>query len=111
MQTIETSIDDRTAVVEKTGETAFNGMVNVDIFYIHYRGFTIKPKLDMGSSPWLSHANSFRTGWVVVKDGCNALPGATWCHSPFDAKATIDLWIEAEFDAQQFWKLMEPYRY
>lgn len=92
--------------------TAFNGMVVVTLHKVFYRGFTIKPKLDMGSTPHLSHGNSYRTGWVVVDEiGCNAMPGASYSHSILEARAAIDIWIESGFDAETFWKLMEPYRY
>jgi hypothetical protein len=99
----------RRPIVSITKETRFNGMVKVDWKQIHYRGFTIQPKLDMGSSPWLSQANNVRTGWVIVRDGCNAMPGATWAGSPMEAKAMIDLFIEAEEDAEKFWKLVHEF--
>jgi hypothetical protein len=90
----------------------FNGMVNQIDRTVSYMGFTIKPKLDMGSSPHLSHANSYRTGWVVVDEkGCNAMPGASYSTSILEAKASIDIWIQAEFNAEKFWQLMEPFRW
>lgn len=96
-------------IVSETSEDRFNGMVKVRWKQIHYRGFTIQPKLDMGSSPHLSNANSIRTGWVVVRDGCNVMPGATYTGSPLSAKAMIDLFIEAKEDAETFWKLMRQF--
>jgi hypothetical protein len=93
-------------------ELRFNGMVNVKVMKIPYRGFTIQNKLDMGSSPWLTHANSIRTGFLVVdSQGCNALPAAGWCPSPLQCRACIDLWIESEFNADKYWELMAPYRW
>lgn len=91
---------------------AFNGMVKVTMRRVQYRGFTIKPKLDMGDTPHLSHANLYRTGWVVVdRDGCNAMPGASHSPSILAARASIDLWIESGFNGDKFWELMEPYRH
>jgi hypothetical protein len=89
----------------------FNGMFNVKNRVVEYRGFTIKPKLDMGTHPWLTHANRISTGWVVVKDGCLALPGACWDSSLLACRSSIDLWIESGFNAEKFWELMEPFRY
>jgi hypothetical protein len=92
------------------GKQVFNGMVNVTVRDFEYNGFHIVNKLDMGSYPHLSHANSIRTGFVVTKDGCNAMPGAIWFKCMLSAKAGIDLWMESGYTAELFWKLMEPYR-
>jgi hypothetical protein len=87
-------------------------MVKVPMRKVEYRGFTIKPKLDMGDTPHLGHGNSYRTGWVVLDaNGALALPGGSYSTSILEARASIDLWIEAGFDGGTFWKLMEPYRY
>jgi hypothetical protein len=103
------SAANRTPLVSETKERRFNGMVELVWKVIHYRGFTIQPKLDMGKIPHLSNANSYRTGWVIVKDGCNAMPGASYATSPLEAKAMIDIWIEVDYDVDKFWKLSKMF--
>lgn len=104
--------DDRTATYVDDDDTVLNnGIFNVKNRVVTYRGFTIKPKLDFGSYPHRNHGNVISTGWVVIKDGCLALPGATWSESILSARASIDIWIEANFNAEKYWELMAPYRY
>jgi len=104
--------DDRTVTyVDDNTKVLNNGIYNVKNRVVKYRGFEIKPKLDFGQYPYRSHGNVISTGWVVIKDGCLAMPGATWSESILSARAAIDIWIESGFDAKKFWELMEPYRY
>jgi hypothetical protein len=51
----------------------------------NYRGYEIKPKLD--------HPN--KEGFVIVKDGCNAAPGAAWFQTEAKAIEGIDRLIAA----------------
>jgi len=104
--------DDRTATfIDDDSVKLHNGIYNVKNRVVSYRGFTIKPKLDFGQYPYRGHGNVISTGWVVIKDGCLALPGATWSSSILEARACIDIWIEAGFNAEKYWELMAPYRY
>lgn len=62
---------------------------------IDYRGFTIEPKRDFGPGPGFYINGQFiKRGYVVVKDGCNAMPGATWFLAIESAKEAIDILIE-----------------
>jgi hypothetical protein len=104
--------DDRTATYVDNDEVKLhNGIYNVKNRVVKYRGFEIKPKLDFGQYPYHSHGNITSTGWIVVKDGCLALPAAGWNSSILEARASIDIWIESGFNAEKYWELMEPYRY
>lgn len=70
-----------------------------------YAGYSVVPKRDFGAHmpPGVTH------GWVVVKDGCNALPGATWASTMAEASQLIDvlLAVDENTDKQQrFWHLL-----
>ena len=90
----------------KTPEMRSNGIINVPQIEIKYRGFTIKPKMDMGSTPWMSNGNTIRRGYVVIRDGCLAMPGGSWSGSIIEAKVSIDTFIEAEENGDRFWELL-----
>ena len=45
---------------------------------IDHRGFTIEPKRDFGPAGFLLDGRFVKVGYVVVKNGCNAMPGAVW---------------------------------
>lgn len=89
----------------KKVEYVNNGLVNVPDIDIEYRGFRIRPKLDFGSTPYLN-VNTYKKGYVVVQDGINPMPGATWSTSVLEAKVMIDVYIEADGDGDTFWKMM-----
>jgi hypothetical protein len=90
--------------MKKVPEYVSNGLVNVPDIDIEYRGFHIKAKRDFGSYPY-SNVNTYKKGYVVVKDGCNPMPGATWATSVIGARVMIDSYIEAEGDARLFWEI------
>jgi len=69
-----------------------------------YRGYTIEPKLDFGTHAHLCNGAKYKTGWVVVKDGCNAMPGAVWFTLRRKARHAIDALIDVDGDAGEFWK-------
>lgn len=100
-----------TTYVDDDETKLFNGMWQVKNRVVNYRGFSIVPKLDFGQNPYRSHANVISTGWVITKNGCNAMPGATWDSSLLACRASIDIWIESGFNAEKYWELMEAYRY
>lgn len=88
----------------KKAEMVFNGLVNVPNINIEYRGFNIVPKRDFGSYPY-SNVNTYRKGYVVVKNGVNVIAGASWASSVIEAKAMIDSHIKADGDGDLFWKI------
>lgn len=90
--------------MRKKVEHVSNGLVNVPNIDIEYKGFHIMPKRDFGGYPY-SNVNTIRKGYVVVKDGCNVMPGATWAHSVIEAKEMIESYIEAEGNGDLFWKI------
>lgn len=90
--------------MRKKAETVSNGLVNVPNIDIEYRGFHIKPKRDFGSYPH-QNVNTYCKGYVVVQNGCNVIAGGAWASSVIEAKALIDSHIEADGDAELFWKI------
>lgn len=86
----------------KKATMRFNGLAMVPDIDIEYRGFNIKAKMDFGNSPY-KNVNTYRKGYVVVKDGVNAMPGAIWATSIVEAKSMIDSFIEADGSSAMFW--------
>ena len=71
-----------------------------------YRGFTIEPKLDFGSYGYRDNDGTvIKTGWIVVEDGCNALPGAIWTKTIEQACECIDFLLESRESGENFWTL------
>lgn len=73
-----------------------------------YAGFWIKPKRDFGETGFYDSKTrrNVKEGWVIVKDGCNAMPGATWAHNLAEAQQMIDVYMAVDGDAQKFWHLL-----
>jgi hypothetical protein len=65
-----------------------------------YRGYGIDEKRDFG------RYSQDQTGYVIIKDGCNAAPGAAWFSSIPEAKKGIDALILAKDDSNLWWLLM-----
>jgi hypothetical protein len=61
---------------------------------IDYRSFTIQPKRDFGPEGFYLDGKFTKVGYVVVKDGCNPMPGAVWFRSIEAAKEAVDDLIE-----------------
>ena len=74
-----------------------------------YRGYSIKPKKDFGTQGFLIEGKWVKKGYVVVKDGCNAMPGATWFRTVAEAEEAIDVLIAVDGDAELFWELLQPF--
>lgn len=72
-----------------------------------YLSFTIKPKLDFGSQPFLIDGKMVSKGWVVTDGFCNVLPGATWSQTIAGAKKLITAHIESRGNADRFWKIVK----
>lgn len=60
---------------------------------IDYRGFTIEPKRDFEPTSFYVDGGFTKIGYVVVKDSCNAMPGATWFRTIERAKEAVDVLI------------------
>ena len=69
-----------------------------------HRGFTVEPKRDFGPSGFYLGGKFVKNGFVVTKDGCNAMPGATWFLSIEDAKHAIDTFIDVDGNVGKFWQ-------
>jgi hypothetical protein len=70
---------------------------------LDYRGFAVEPKRDFGPVGFYIDGRFVKDGFVVVKDGCNAMPGATWFRTIDSAKHAIDVFIDVDGDAYKFW--------
>lgn len=90
--------------IRKKPEFVSNGLVNVPDINIEYKGFNIIPKRDFGKYPY-SNVNTYRKGYVIVKDGVNVMAGGAWATSVIQAKSMIDSHIEANGNAELFWKI------
>lgn len=78
-----------------------------DGYKAEYAGFWIKPKKDFGSGFWDAPTRRHvKEGWVICKDGCNAMPGATWAHNLAEAHQMIDAFMAVDCDGQKFWHLL-----
>jgi hypothetical protein len=74
---------------------------------MEYRGYKIMPKQDFGSQPFLIKGEWVKSGFNVIdKNGCNAMPGATWFRTTIDAKEAIDALILSRDNAEIFWLIM-----
>ena len=74
-----------------------------------FRGFCIVPKRDFGADGFLVKGRLVTRGFVVVKDHCNAMPGATWFTSVAEAKEAIDVLLAVDQDADLFWEILQPF--
>ena len=65
---------------------------------VEWNGYTIKKKVGyVDKTP----------GVMVVKDGCNPMPGGCWFHTVDDAKKGIAALILSEQTGGDFWCFME----
>lgn len=94
--------------MKKQAEMVHNGMILVPNISIEYRGFFIRPKLDMGSTPWFANGNEYRRGYIVTHD-VQVMPGAIWFHSVIEARVAIDILIESNGESAIFWNLWNEY--
>ena len=73
---------------------------------LEYRGFTIEPKRDFGRYGYRDDDGTIiKTGWIVVENYCNALPGAVWCKTIEQACECIDQLLESRMTGQDFWAI------
>ena len=80
-------------------------------FSTPYRGYSIKAKLDFPKGGFLVNGRKITKGYVAVKDGCNAMPGATWFKTVPEAKQAIDVLIAVggEENSGLFWEIIQPF--
>jgi hypothetical protein len=77
---------------------------------LEYHGHQIVPKKDFGDGPGhLINGRYVKSGWVVVKDGGNVMPGAAWFENVDDAQFAIDLLIISGSHTDLFWAAMTRY--
>lgn len=95
--------------MKKKAESVSNGMILVPNISIEYKGYTIRPKLDMGSTPWLSNGNDYRRGYIVTRNGVQVMPGAAWFSSVIEARVAVDILIQVDGDGSAFWNLWNEY--
>lgn len=72
---------------------------------IEFQGFTILPKRDFGTVGFNIMGEKVRDGFVVTKNGCNVMPGATWFQTVVAAKRAILNWIDAGENSDIWWLL------
>ena len=77
--------------------------VTEEVGTLSHRGFTIEPKRDFGPVGFYIDGALIKDGFVVVKDGCNPMPGAAWFRTIARAQYAIDVLIEVDGDADKFW--------
>ncbi len=78
---------------------------------LKYRGYIIKPKQDFGTHGFFIKGRFIKKGFVVVKDGCNAMPAACWFQTIEEAKHGIRVLIKTKGNADHFWEIMQPFNY
>jgi len=64
--------------------------------HVIYRDYLIREKQDFGEYGFLISGFRVKTGYVVIKDGCNVMPGACWFQTVEAAMRAIDDLIESE---------------
>lgn len=84
-------------------------LMTIDEFAAWRRGdsvqigkYTIKPKRDFDFSGFLIDGTWVTAGWVVVKDGCLATPGAGWDTTLAGARRTVGKLMIAKGDPDVF---------
>ena len=63
--------------------------------------YRIKAKRDFGPYGYFHKGKTYHTGLVVVKDGCNAVPGAGWFMSYASAMLAVEV-LEETGDTMRF---------
>lgn len=79
-----------------------------------WNGYRIEPKQDFGPNGFLIEGRWVKSGFVVTKQGCNVMPGATWFETEPEAKkgiAALELAKQAARTQSDiphcFWMFME----
>ena len=82
----------------------FNGQIYGPDICINYKGYEIRPKLDMGRTPWLVNGRKVDSGFVVVRNLIQVMPGAIWFETVESAHKAIDALIAVNGNVDAFWK-------
>ena len=67
--------------------------------------YRITPKRDFGPKGFWINRQWVRQGFVVTRDGCNCMPGATWFQTVAEAMAGIRA-LEEAGGGDAFWRRM-----
>lgn len=70
--------------------------------FIQHGDYTIEPKKDFGNQPHWIDGFPVDSGYVVVKNHGNAMPGATWFQTVREAKMACDV-LDRTGDTPEFW--------
>lgn len=73
---------------------------------MEYRGYEIKPKQDFSPTGYFIKGEYVKSGFNVVKDGVNVMPGAIWFQTTIEAKEAIDALTLAQDNTDLFWLIM-----
>lgn len=69
--------------------------------------YRIVPKRDFGPGPgFFIEGRYVKTGFVVVRNGVNVMPGATWAQTIREALVMIRVLEHVRGNADRFWKLL-----
>lgn len=79
--------------------------VRIKTMNTKYKNHSIEPKRDF--DPGMVK----QTGFVVVKNGCNVMPGGCWFNTVKEAKHGINVLLKVKGDADKFWEIMQPFKY
>jgi len=72
---------------------------------VEYKSFTIRPICHAFQPFWVD--GRWRTrGFIAVRAGCHALPGAVWFHSVEETKNGIEWFLQSGGDVKRFWQLL-----
>ena len=79
---------------------------------MEYRGYQIEVKKDFGSLGYFigNFGEKISSGYVIVKNGANVLPGATWAKDIETSHVLIDIFETAKGDSARFWELHRLYK-
>lgn len=72
---------------------------------VSHRGYDIKAKKDFVDHLAYHRGFYISEGYVVVKDGCNPMPGAIWFQTVESAEECIDILIAV--GPERFWEAHE----
>lgn len=86
------SVDPRLKIKPTTGLAPRKKFTPAD-WNLEHCGHRIVVKKDFGTSPGFHLIDGLPCAWgyIVTKDGCNVIPGATWFQTVEDAKFAIEV--------------------
>jgi hypothetical protein len=72
-----------------------------------YGKYQIKTKNDFGNEPYWIDGFPVSSGYIVVLNDCNVMPGATWFQTVKDAKRACDILDSVKNDSTAFWSRLK----